>query len=119
MEIYRQGDIILCPVENDICVGCGSKTEKAKIMLAMTNEAVLARGEATGHSHRLIGSVKHYGNTVQVMKRPATLTHEDHGEPRSVATGQPVKVAPGTYHVHQQQVMDYTPPKPEPRYYVD
>ena len=119
MEMYRQGDVFLCPVVDHVCQGCGFKV--SSVIGLPSRNATLAYGEVTGHAHKLQGLVIYNptSSMVKVLDRPATFTHEDHGEPRNAATNLPVKVQPGSYHVHQQQVEDYSLPKPQPRYAFD
>lgn len=96
MEIgqIRQGDVLLSPVAVEPPEG-----------LAVSNEAVLAYGESTGHAHRLSGAVLDWADGdrrfVQVLDAPGSLRHEDHDpEPAAV-------VVPGqTYEVVHQREWD-------------
>jgi len=72
MKAYRQGDVILF---------CGAGLPKGAKRL---DHLTLARGEATGHSHRIgEGSAELYVNDgvlyLRVLSEAAALVHEQHG----------------------------------------
>ena len=89
MQLFRQGDVLLRQIS-----GLPSGVEKV-------NDSVLARGEATGHSHRIEGGrVFRTGNgqlLVQVEKE-AELVHEEHRQ---------ITIPQGTYEVVRQ--IEYNP----------
>ncbi|MDH5510553.1 MAG: hypothetical protein OEZ32_09400 [Nitrospinota bacterium] len=71
MKAYRQGDVILF---------CGSVIPVGALRL---DHLTLAKGEATGHSHRITeGSAQLYEHEgvlyLQVLSDIATLSHEQH-----------------------------------------
>jgi hypothetical protein len=87
-KMYRQGDVLLVEVD----APPNGLKEK---------DNVLARGEATGHSHRIEGAkvyVTKDGMQVVQVERAARLVHEEHGE---------IAVGPGLYKVVVQR--EYTP----------
>ena len=101
--IYRQGDVLLVPVD-EVPAGKSVKREGSKL--------ILARGEATGHHHavmernaELIESAE--AVYLKIMEAPAHLTHQEHAT---------ITVAPGTYRVVRQR--EYQP-KELPRRVVD
>ena len=69
-----------------------------------TAERVLARGEVTGHAHRLLETsdvevYEHEGTLfLRVGSSGATISHEEHGMGR---------IAPGEYRVGRQQEYDH------------
>ncbi|HEY9759144.1 MAG TPA: hypothetical protein V6C97_28515 [Oculatellaceae cyanobacterium] len=91
---YRQGDVVLVEIE-DLPEGASEEL--------VSDDIVLALGEATGHSHRLrvpegatlyaVGD----SNVVQ-LKKPGNLVHEEHDA---------ISLAPGFYRVVRQR--EYTP----------
>ena len=86
--MYRQGDVLLVAKE----IPLAGLKEK---------DNVLARGEATGHSHRIEGAkvyVTEDGMQVVQVERAARLVHEEHGE---------MAIPHGTYEVVLQQ--EYMP----------
>ena len=89
MQLLRQGDVLLKRIDGMPADAKG------------TNDSVLARGEATGHSHRIEGGkVFRTGNgqlLVQVEEE-AKLLHEEHGQ---------ITVPQGTYEVVRQ--VEYNP----------
>lgn len=91
VRAVRHGDVILVPVK-----AIKGTEQKAK-------QIVLAEGEATGHSHQIIGGkaslFKFNDKTyLKVKSKIATLTHEEHKE---------IKVPSGDYEVIIQR--DYEP----------
>lgn len=87
---YRQGDLLIVRVD----AGDTSTLVKSKT-------GILALGEVTGHSHKVIGadvfvdaSQPFWGQIIQATK-DATIKHEEHSE---------IKLTPGTYKViHQRE----------------
>lgn len=90
--MYRQGDLLFVPI--------------AAIPAVATpvRDGVIARGEVTGHAHRLQIS---RGRTlliaagvmyIRAMNRVATVDHEEHG---------PIALPPGNYEVRRQR--EYEP----------
>jgi hypothetical protein len=103
--LLRQGDVLLVPVEAVPFVGRGAVEEGPRL--------VLARGEATGHAHVVLGRAKLLrprrpratrARTFLLVEEPATLVHEEHD---------PVPVAPGAYEVRRQR--EYAPARREDR----
>lgn len=88
---YGHGDVVLTPA----AVPAGAQR---------TAERVLARGEATGHAHRLLEDsdvevYEHEGTLfLRVGEGGATVTHEEHG---------PGVLEPGEYRVGRQQEYDH------------
>lgn len=89
MQLFRQGDILL------------RKVDRLPADAKRIDDLVLARGEATGHSHRLEGGrVFRTGNgqlLVQVEEE-AKLVHEEHRQ---------IQIPQGTYEVVRQT--EYNP----------
>lgn len=91
MNTHRHGDVMLLQVKA-LPEGC-EEQQKAK-------EVILARGETTGHAHRLLTKERPAitflapdGSVYLQIGEPATLTHEEHG----VQT-----VQPGIYLIPEQ-----------------
>jgi hypothetical protein len=91
MDIYRHGDVIIAPVD--------SLPENA----AKRSGLILARGELTGHSHRIEpdGAAELYesGDSLflHVTDSPASVTHEEHNV---------IRLPPGIYKVWRQREYD-------------
>ena len=92
---YRHGDVDIIAV---------IKPAKLKREV-FEGEYVLAYGEVTGHSHRLIGtkdSVNMYrdetGALILNVLGKAVLTHEEHKE---------IEIAPGWYRVNYEREYNY------------
>jgi hypothetical protein len=92
MMLYRHGDVLIASVPN---------------LPAQANKrsgTILARGEITGHSHRVaeIGAAQLYDfkleTFLEVGASIATLVHEEH---------KPIKLPKGIYRVWMQR--EYTP----------
>lgn len=69
MDLFRQGDVALIPVK---------QTKGLKID---ENDYILARGEATGHHHRITGQLHVFKDDNQIfceISEPAELTHQEH-----------------------------------------
>lgn len=88
---YRQGDVLLHPVD---ALPNGYRTlGRSRFPI------VLAEGEATGHAHQILkpgGKVRqHLAGTELYLEvlSPTPLTHEEHAE---------LIVEPGLYHVRRQ-----------------
>jgi len=97
--MYRQGDVLLIPVENPI------STRFLKYVRRKKGQGIiLATGEATGHHHRVREtSAREYrgpGQTryLKVGAKGATMTHEEHD---------PVAIPEGVFQVVQQR--EYEP----------
>lgn len=85
-------------------------TEKVEgEIIKHSNEFVFAEGEATGHLHTIV--VPHpddltivkteSGDYLLTLKSEARITHPEH----SMKTD--LRVAPGTYRLHQRREMDW------------
>jgi hypothetical protein len=90
---YRQGDILLIPVD---------EAPEGRRIEAEHGRLILARGEVTGHHHsvaceagELIGAAE--GVFLRIMA-PTTLDHQEHAS---------VALPPGTYRVRRQR--EYAP----------
>ena len=85
----RQGDVLLIP-----------RAAPEGAQLRGGDSLVLARGEVTGHAHRLLGPVAAWrgedGRRYVLVGEGVTITHEEH-DPI------PAPVPPGWYEVRQQQ----------------
>ena len=88
MKMYRQGDILLKQVAS------------IPVNAIRNRSAVILRGEATGHAHRILsGYIYHRFQTMFVDAREATrLVHEEHAT---------IKLPKGIYRVWRQR--EYTP----------
>lgn len=93
VELYRHGDVLVARV--------GSIPKRAERVAGLT----LARGEATGHSHRIAEDdgraqlLRHGGELfLKIEERSATLVHDEHG---------PIALEPGMYRVWKQR--EYVP----------
>ena len=90
--LYRHGDVLIATVPN-------LPTQANK-----RGGTILARGEITGHSHRVqeIGAAQLYDfkleTYLEVKASIATLVHEEH---------KPIKLPKGIYRVWMQR--EYTP----------
>lgn len=66
-------------------------------------DVVLARGEATGHAHRIVASLdavdvlQEAERIILNVRHPVTITHEEHG---------PVTLQPGVYASYIQREYD-------------
>lgn len=115
--MYRQGDVLLIPVDRDLF------TEMARKLVVPS--VVLALGEQTGHSHTLEGEVALFdvgavvaqrpdGVTIRRLRRPERITpaairfvevlregcelkHQEHGAHA---------IPPGLYEVVRQRVYE-------------
>ena len=91
MKIYRHGDVLIAPVES-IPDGCRKRSD-----------LILARGEATGHAHRVEsnGLVELFDHGDELFLRiqgsPGRVVHEEH---------RPIELAPGAYRVWRQRQYD-------------
>jgi hypothetical protein len=95
--MVRQGDVLLMESAPEIArLGEEVPLENGAL--------VLAHGEATGHSHRIVGSsarllrVEGVSDMVLALGAPARLVHEEHGM---------IELAAGTYVVRRQR--EYSP----------
>ena len=92
MNVYRQGDVSILAI-NEL-------PKKAK---RVQGEPVLARGEVTGHAHRMVeGKVRLYQLAgllyLRVLSEFAKLYQEEHGD---------INLARGDYQVNQQREYDW------------
>ena len=91
MEIYRHGDVLIAPVD--------SIPDDAKKRQSL----VLARGEVTGHAHRVetdeLAELYDAGEELylRVEGSPARVVHEEHDT---------IELNPGSYRVWRQREYD-------------
>lgn len=98
--MYRQGDVLLVPVDpGQVPAGCvpAPRDERGRM--------VLARGEATGHAHvvggpglALLAEPQHPGAMWIEVPGHGRVTHEEHG---------PISLPRGHYRVIRQR--EYVP----------
>lgn len=93
--MYRQGDVMLIPVESVPAIARPGAREGDQI--------VLAYGEVTGHKHVIdepsVGIFEHEGTRyIRVPEEGSSLRHEEHGT---------IALAPGSYQVRIQK--EYSP----------
>lgn len=90
MNSYRQGDVLLKPIEK--------LPEKAKKL----KTKIVAEGEVTGHSHRFNDETTelYLLNGIMYAQVPFTteIIHEDH---------KPLKIEKGIYEVGREREWDY------------
>lgn len=90
--LYRHGDVLLAKID--------ALPENAEPIVGL----VLARGEATGHAHRIAEEdgratlLRTYSEMLLQIRELATLVHEEHG---------PIVLEPGVYRVWKQR--EYVP----------
>jgi hypothetical protein len=106
IRLCAQGDILLERVED-------AALPAQVIQSARDGGVVVAEGEATGHHHRLLGSVTMYRDDaiardipsglyvahVAVKSATARLVHEEHA---------PITLEKGTYRVRRQRQLEPT-----------
>lgn len=104
LRLYAQGDILIeriedAPVSGQVIEACED------------GAVVVAEGELTGHSHRLVGSVTLYRDPalardvpdnlylghLQVTGSAVQLEHEEHA---------PIRLARGSYRVRRQRHLE-------------
>jgi hypothetical protein len=104
IRLCAQGDILIERVED--CAASGQIVQSAH-----NGPVVIAEGEATGHHHRLLGSVTMYRDDaiardipaelylahVEVRSPTARLVHEEHA---------PITLEKGTYRVRRQRQLE-------------
>lgn len=90
--MYRQGDVLITPTKDPIPQGAKKR-----------EDGVLARGEATGHAHRVDPAQAQIydekGAVYLQVLAPTEVVHEEHG---------PISLMPGTYKVSYQREYDGT-----------
>jgi len=96
---YRQGDLGITPLPGLQNIG------DIKKVAENTKEFILARGEATGHSHRLLDYQSGFdifqdrsGNYILSLRNNTDLMHEEH---------KTITLIPGFYIVRQEREYDY------------
>lgn len=100
---YRQGDVILVRVDEDVPPGTTRERENGRV--------ILAHGEVTGHAHAIVDERAELVEPQLVTREgaaelyllvhgtePVTLTHEEHAT---------IAVPPGAYEVRRQR--EYSP----------
>jgi hypothetical protein len=85
MEVYRQGDLVIRKL---------AKTDAGDVQ---EHQSILARGEVTGHAHRLTaGEWRCNGRTLVVITY-ALLEHEEHST---------IRLPSGVYEIFRQRELD-------------
>ena len=85
MEVYRQGDVVIRKL---------AETDADDVQ---EHQSILARGEVTGHAHRLTdGEWRCNGRTLVVITY-ALLEHEEHST---------IRLLPGVYEIFGQRELD-------------
>jgi len=111
-NMYRQGDLLFVQIGNlEALVEQNGDLNKKKVV----EDGILARGEATGHAHRIasedlaLGKAKVFSDGPQRLIIEAyeqvRVTHEEHG---------PITLPAGQYEVRRQR--EYTPEAVRPVY---
>ncbi len=92
MSIYRQGDVLLVPVED---IPEGAKRVRPK-------RVIIAEGEVTGHMHELVGGkVELFEKAESVFARIMAAPELRHAEHATQT------IEPGLYRIVRQR--EYTP----------
>lgn len=104
MQVYRQGDVSIIAVK-----GLPKKTKRVK------GEPILARGEVTGHAHRMVeGKVRLYQLSgllyLRVLSEFAKLYHEEHED---------LVLPRGDYQINRQREYDWFSTSVEGMRYVE
>jgi hypothetical protein len=106
IRLCAQGDILIERVDDDV-------RSDAILRSVRDGPVIIAEGEATGHHHRLLGSVAMYRDDaiardiprglyiahVEVRSPTARLVHEEHA---------PILLEKGTYRVRRQRQLEPT-----------
>ena len=85
MEVYRQGDVVI------------RKLAKTDAHDVQGHQSILARGEATGHAHRLTGGEWRCNRKTLVVITYALLEHEEHST---------IRLPPGVSEIFRQRELD-------------
>jgi hypothetical protein len=85
MEVYRQGDLVIRKL---------AKTDAGDVQ---EHESILARGEVTGHAHRLTGGEWRCNGRTLVVITYALLEHEEHST---------IRLPSGVYEIFRQRELD-------------
>lgn len=102
--MWRHGDVLIAQIDS------------IPASATATKSSILARGEITGHSHRVetaanaiiytdLGNVTYVGELYLQVISPVRIVHEEH---------HPITLQPGTYRVWKQR--EYTPEAIRPVY---
>src|SRR5687767_14754997 len=94
MKAYRQGDVSIMAV----------KAMPKQARKVSKGELILARGELTGHAHRIVegqASLHQLGTALylSVVSRFAKLSHEEHED---------IRLPKGEYEIRRQREFDWT-----------
>jgi hypothetical protein len=95
MEQHRQGDILFVKISD--------KTEVDTRGMRKVKSKTVARGETTGHAHRLAGGeqaqvlVQRGGDMFIVADENSAIEHEEHPT---------IKLSPGVWRVYRQRELD-------------
>jgi len=94
MRAYQQGDVLIESVD--------AIPSDAKPLEVTDNGFILAKGETTGHAHRVIGMVNVFrspdGDVFMKVPKRIKIVHEEH---------KPIHVPPGTYRIRQVRIYDH------------
>jgi hypothetical protein len=85
MEVYRQGDLVIRKL---------AKTDAGDVQ---EHQSILARGEVTGHAHRLTGGEWRCNGRTLVVITYALLEHEEHST---------IRLPSGVYEIFRQRELD-------------
>jgi hypothetical protein len=85
MEVYRQGDLVIRKL---------AKTDAGDVQ---EHQSILARGEVTGHAHRLTGGEWRCDGKTLVVITYALLEHEEHST---------IRLPSGVYEIFRQRELD-------------
>jgi hypothetical protein len=89
--LKRQGDILLEKIDELPEVG-----HTPFLQRKVVEDKVIARGEVTGHAHKLVGGVLYSqaGLLYAVAEAPAEVVHDEHAS---------LELEPGVWLVHNQR----------------
>jgi hypothetical protein len=88
MEVYRQGDVVI----RKLAELAETYTDDVQ-----EHQAILARGEVTGHAHRLTGGEWRCDGETLVVITYALLEHEEHST---------IRLPSGVYEIFRQRELD-------------
>jgi uncharacterized lipoprotein YehR (DUF1307 family) len=104
-QYWQQGDVLIkqLPEDKSQRRSWGLRNVEDR-KTKEVEELTVAYGEATGHSHKIVGRIKNYvpeyasEEIVFELLEEATIYHEEHGE---------ITLPPGKYFIEQVQEFDH------------
>ena len=93
--MYRQGDVLICPVESVVDGLVDVPLDNGRV--------ILAYGEVTGHAHVVEGDVQFFASDLEEMEKRFLRVEGEHGACVVHEEHATIALPPGDYEITRQR----------------